>query len=400
MSVTTQNIGQHCIRIGKTLYCEVSDHFIPHERNNYHPHVLKHRVLLGYSAFLILLKVLVLVLPIALPSSSLYSSAITAQNIADLTNQTRVNLGIEKLTASAKLAKAATEKAQDMLAKQYFAHTSPEGRTPWDWLKKVGYDYLYSGENLAVHYTTAEDVQGGWLASPSHRANIVNSRYTEIGVGVAIGQFEGAEATVVVQFFGNPIATKALATTVTAPKPTGNVAGATAMRTSSLDESRTRVQPKNGAYAVRVAAPRAKKVTVALASQTAPLAREPKSDTWQGNVPYNPDVLNRSGDTISVIAEESDGSVTTQPVAVVAPKVSTQQLYTFNEGSDRYAKFFGGLFTVHNLQDSVRQFYFYFMVFLVAALLLNILIKIRIQHTSLISHAMLVIALTVALAIV
>ena len=119
-----------------------------------------------------------------------------------------------------------------------------------------------------------------------------------------------------------------------------------------------------------------------------------------GNVPYNPDVLNRSGDTISVIAEESDGSVTTQPVAVVAPKVSTQQLYTFNEGSDRYAKFFGGLFTVHNLQDSVRQFYFYFMVFLVAALLLNILIKIRIQHTSLISHAMLVIALTVALAIV
>ena len=169
MSVTTQNIGQHCIRIGKTLYCEVSDHFIPHERNNYHPHVLKHRVLLGYSAFLILLKVLVLVLPIALPSSSLYSSAITAQNIADLTNQTRVNLGIEKLTASAKLAKAATEKAQDMLAKQYFAHTSPEGRTPWDWLKKVGYDYLYSGENLAVHYTTAEDVQGGWLASPSHR---------------------------------------------------------------------------------------------------------------------------------------------------------------------------------------------------------------------------------------
>ncbi|MDO8581944.1 MAG: CAP domain-containing protein [bacterium] len=402
MSVTAQNIGQHCVRIGKSLYCEVSDHFIPHERNNYHPHVLKHRVLFGYSALLILLKVLVLVLPIALPSSSLYSSAITAQNVVDLTNQTRTNLGIAKLTTNPKLAEAAKEKAQDMLAQQYFSHISPLGVTPWDWLKKVGYDYLYSGENLAVHYTTAEDVQDGWLASPTHRANIVNAHYTEIGVGAAIGKFEGAEATVVVQFFGNPIATKNLATIANTPAAKGNVAGATATKTlpSALDEARTRVKPEKGAYVVRVTAPAAKKVTVALASQSAPLVNEPKSTTWQGSVPYDSNLSSHSGDTISVITENNDGSVTTQPIAVVAPKVTTQQLYTFNEGSDRYTKFFGGLFTVHNLQDSVRQFYFYFIVFLIAALLLNILIKIRMQHSSVITHAILVIVLTVVLAIV
>lgn len=384
-----QNVGTHCVRIGKHVYCEVSDHFIPHERNNHHPHVLKHRVLFGYSAFVILLKALVLVAPIALPSSSLYSSAITAQNIVDLTNQTRVNLDIAKLTTNAKLAEAARQKARDMLAKQYFAHTSPGGTTPWDWLKKVGYDYRYSGENLAVHYETAEDVQVGWLASPTHRANIVNPRYTEIGVGVAIGQFEGAEATLVVQFFGNPAAK-------------GSVAGATAAKTtpSSLDATRTRVKPEKGAYAVSVSAPRAKNVTVELASQSTPLANKPTSATWQGSVPYNPNVLGRGGDTLSVTTENNDGSVTTQPIAVVAPKAPLQQFYTFNEGSDRYAKFFGGLFTVHNLQDSVRQFYFFFIIFLVAALLLNILIKIRIQHASVINHAMLVIALTVALAIV
>lgn len=390
------------MRIGKTLYCEVSDHFIPHERNNHHPHVLKHLVLLGYSVFLILLKVLVLVLPVALPSSSLYSSAITAQNIVDLTNQTRVNLDIAKLTINAKLAKAATAKAQDMLAKQYFAHTSPSGVTPWDWLKKVGYDYRYSGENLAVHYATAEDVHGGWLASPTHRANIVNPRYTEIGVGVAIGSFEGAEATLVVQLFGNPIAIKNFATTATTPSPRGNVAGATAVKTppSSLDDARTRVKQEKGSYAVRVAALRAKKVTAQLGPQLAPLVNEPTSATWQGSVPYNPNIIGRGGDTLSIIAENADGSVTIQPIAVVAPKVPLQQFYTFNEGSDRYAQFFGGLFTVHNLQDSVRQFYFFFIIFLVAALLLNILIKIRIQHASVINHAMLVIALTLALAIV
>ncbi|MDZ4229755.1 MAG: hypothetical protein U1C53_01325, partial [Candidatus Veblenbacteria bacterium] len=77
----------------------------------------------------------------------------------------------------------------------------------------------------------------------------------------------------------------------------------------------------------------------------------------------------------------------------------TQQFYTFNEGSDHYAKLFS-FFTIHNLQDSVRQFYFYFMVFLAAALLINVLVKVRIQKLSIISHAVLVLALTVFLMVV
>lgn len=402
MSVSPQIIGQHCVRIGKTLYCEVSDHFIPHERNNYHPHVLKHRVLLGYSAFLILLKVFVLVLPIALPSSSLYSSAITAQNIIDLTNQTRVNLGVTTLRANEKLTNAATEKAQDMLAKQYFAHTSPQGMTPWDWLNKVDYEYVYSGENLAVHYTTAEDTQDGWLASPTHRANIVSARYTEIGIGVANGQFEESDATIVVQFFGTPSTIEVVAINETMPLAMGNIAGATAMKIppASIDETRTRVRPEKEGYAISVVAPQGKNVRAQLASQSVPLTGNKQTTTWQGSVPYDLNVANRGGDMLSIITENNDGSITTQPIAVVAPKVPTQQFYTFNEGSDRYAKFFGGLLTVHNVQDSVRQFYLYFIIFLVAALLLNILIKIRIQHTSVIGHTLLVIVLTAILAIV
>src|SRR3989338_8735260 len=185
------------------------DHFIPHRGNNHHPHILRHRVLLGYSVILILLKVISIIGPIALPSSSLYSSAITAENIIDLTNQTRKNLNLPELKESSYLAKAAAAKATDMLKNQYFAHTSPAGVTPWDWIKKFGYKYRYSGENLAVHFQEAEDVEAGWLASASHRANIVNSNYTDIGVGVVNGFFEGAPTTFVVQMFGAPADGKA-----------------------------------------------------------------------------------------------------------------------------------------------------------------------------------------------
>src|SRR3989338_7340300 len=87
------------------------DHFVPHRGNNHHPHVLKHHVLVGYSIILILLKVIAVVGPIALPSSSLYSSAITAKNITDLTNQTRENLNLPLLRENDRLAKAAASKA-------------------------------------------------------------------------------------------------------------------------------------------------------------------------------------------------------------------------------------------------------------------------------------------------
>ena len=181
---------------------QARDHFIPHRGNKHHPHILKHRVLFGYSIILILLKIIAVIGPIALPSSTLYSSAITPKNIIDLTNQTRDNLNLSKLKMNDRLAKAAADKAADMLKNQYFAHTSPSGVTPWDWIKKAGYSYRYSGENLAVHFEEAEEVEKGWLVSPSHRANIVNANYTEIGVGVVSGVFEDVPTTFVVQMFG------------------------------------------------------------------------------------------------------------------------------------------------------------------------------------------------------
>ncbi len=186
----------------------LKDWFIPHEGNNHHPHALRHHVLAGYSVALIVVKILAVFLPIALPWTMLFSSAVTPANILSLTNQAREAHGLDTLTPNVLLTRAAQAKAEDMLAHQYFAHQSPQGLTPWDFIRQTGYTYLYGGENLAVHYSSAEDVQGGWMLSPTHRANVLNVHYQDIGVGVSYGNFEGTSTIFVVQMFGTPSRTE------------------------------------------------------------------------------------------------------------------------------------------------------------------------------------------------
>ena len=104
------------------------------------------------------------------------------------------------------LSRAARLKAQDMASRSYFAHTSPQGLTPWYWLEQVGYKYTLAGENLAVNFSKPSDITDAWLNSPAHRANILNSGYTETGTGTAWGFYKGKKTLFVVQFFGKPIA--------------------------------------------------------------------------------------------------------------------------------------------------------------------------------------------------
>lgn len=119
-----------------------------------------------------------------------------------LENQKRSELGLNELVINETLQKAAQEKAEDMAQNSYFAHTSPEGKTPWYWFKKVGYDFLYAGEILAVKFKSAESVEKAWMNSPTHRANILNGRFEETGIGIAKGVYKGVETEFVVQMFG------------------------------------------------------------------------------------------------------------------------------------------------------------------------------------------------------
>jgi hypothetical protein len=92
-----------------------------------------------------------------------------------------------------------------MIKENYFAHNSPSGKTPWFWMEKNNYDYRYAGENLAMDFHTALDQQLAWMKSPTHRKNILNQEFKEIGVAVKQGLIQGHLATITVQEFGTPM---------------------------------------------------------------------------------------------------------------------------------------------------------------------------------------------------
>lgn len=195
---------------------------IPLPDNDHRPLVLRHRPLAWLSALLVISKVLALGVISLIPAQAELST-ITVNRIVQLTNAEREKADLPALAVNAKLAAAAQEKGQHMLAEDYFAHISPSGVTPWFWISKAGYSYLVAGENLAIDFTEAEDVVAAWIASPSHQANMLNAEYTETGVAVVSGEFEGSTSIIVVHMFGKPpfssVPAKAQPTATPAPKP-------------------------------------------------------------------------------------------------------------------------------------------------------------------------------------
>ncbi len=133
-----------------------------------------------------------------------FAKEVNLVNVVNLVNESRQANGLNKLFISSKLIDVASDKANDMITHHYFAHTSPQGLDPWYWFKKNNYNYEYAGENLAINYKTAEEQHRAWMKSPTHRKNILNPNYTEIGIATARGYIEGEPAFITVQVFGTP----------------------------------------------------------------------------------------------------------------------------------------------------------------------------------------------------
>lgn len=142
------------------------------------------------------------------------SAAVITSAIFDLTNTDRRLNNVGELTLSPTLTAVAQAKANDMAAKSYFSHTSPEGKSPWHWYKQEGYVFTYAGENLAIDFSDSADVERAWMNSPTHRANILNGKFTQIGIALAVGEYQGRKTTFVVQEFATP-AHEALSETLT-----------------------------------------------------------------------------------------------------------------------------------------------------------------------------------------
>jgi hypothetical protein len=129
-------------------------------------------------------------------------ATIVPEKLIELTNVRREEGGVDTLVFNQLLKDAAKMKAEDMASKGYFAHTSPEGKTPWYWFDRVGYSYRYAGENLAVNFKESYEVDEAWMNSPTHRDNILSKKFEEIGIATATGEYKGKEAVFVVQLFG------------------------------------------------------------------------------------------------------------------------------------------------------------------------------------------------------
>ena len=124
------------------------------------------------------------------PTQSTSSVSAYEKKVVELTNAERAKQGLAPLTLNTELSKVARTKSEDMKNKNYFDHTSPTYGSPFDMMKSFGISYQAAGENIAMGQKTPEQVVQAWMDSPGHRANIMNSSFTQIGVGyVASGNY-------------------------------------------------------------------------------------------------------------------------------------------------------------------------------------------------------------------
>ena len=136
-------------------------------------------------------------------------AVLTKAKVIAETNIQRYNHGLlPPLIENAKLNAASKDKAEDMFKNQYFEHVSPPGLDPGTLVKNSGYEYIVSGENLILgNFANEEEMVQNWMDSPGHRANILNNRFTDIGVAVVKGVYQGETAWIGVQEFGLPLST-------------------------------------------------------------------------------------------------------------------------------------------------------------------------------------------------
>jgi len=395
----------------KTCSNHIQNTFIPHQGNEYLPFLMRHKSLKIIAVLAVLVKIGISLILIFSPLS-VHPIDITNQNIINLTNQQRLDAGLSQLELNPLLSQAARAKAQDMLAKQYFSHYSPSNTSPWYWFKQSGYEYAYAGENLAMDFVRAEDVMSAWMASASHKRNVLNSDYSQIGLAVLEGDFKGAKTTLVVQMFGTPAPKTKLAETTTTEEvvekspPTQTVTEEVEEEKSlpEVNKEETVVIPsvQENTYDVVTKVEEKEppeedkkeenieeeakeeeesektKVVVQMNDQANELSK--KGDEYIGSVKEGD---NKPSQNVNIITEDKNKNVVSTPVA------STSY---FKGSILSPSNFFSSERLVKIILYS-RNFFMALFILLSLVLVLNLLIKVRVQHRPNIIYTLLVIYL-------
>lgn len=178
--------------------------FLPNSEKKIRSRFLSNGALLVYCVFIFAVNTSFRLLPKLVPGVLGYASNINVSKLLEYTNKKRAEVGLSSLRLNQDLSVAAEKKAYHMFENDYWAHISPSGVEPWDFILGESYDYTYAGENLAKNFSTSKEVVEGWYRSPTHKSNLLSSNYDEIGFAVVNGTLNGYETTLVVQMFGRP----------------------------------------------------------------------------------------------------------------------------------------------------------------------------------------------------
>ena len=232
----TRNIQRDIIN-GMKYIQKIAHLFIPRESNNQKAKLLHNSSLTLITFVFILYQLLISFVPRFVPKILGFAANISPDEVVALTNNKRSEAGLLPLSLNSTLSQAAQAKGADMLNKGYWAHVAPDGTQPWAFFTNFGYKYKYAGENLARDFSSASSAVEAWMNSPSHKENLLSSKYKEIGIGVVEGNLVGVDTTIIVQFFG----TKYADTFPIAPIAEVKAAN----QPPSVEETKTLVSPFN-----------------------------------------------------------------------------------------------------------------------------------------------------------
>ena len=182
-------------------FCLFKNYFIPNSGNDHKPKILHSRSLLIIAIALILIKSVVTGYLFFIYPNQARMSEIIISRMLELTNSSRVANDLSPVKINSVLNSSAKLKAEDMIANNYFAHHSPDGKKPWDWIDRSTYPYLFVGENLAMNFSSADSAHNALMLSPSHKENILNNRFSDIGLAVVSGEIDGEKTNVLVELF-------------------------------------------------------------------------------------------------------------------------------------------------------------------------------------------------------
>ncbi len=208
-----------------------------HEQKHYWPYIPVLGLLFAIFA-------VNLMQPLAQKSHLLaYATDMSSSGLLEATNAERTENGRSKLSLNSKLSSAAQSKANDMVKRDYWSHNTPDGKEPWVFISTAGYDYQKAGENLAYGFLTSSSTVSGWMSSASHKANMLDSTFTEVGFGYANSSNfnDDGKQTVVVAMYAKPQVLSVSNTAPASAEPT------TASPPSDTTVSTAKPKPQNTA---------------------------------------------------------------------------------------------------------------------------------------------------------